>query len=126
MTDLYPNSQCQCCGQGLRDDGTCQNNECTVSTDLERIYQVATPEETTVLNALQLRAGINNSDVDDGDALADYMIKVDRTQGRLDAAVIAHRDNPTEATKAALMAVMKEHNEAFLREQTGEFIRRTK
>ena len=51
---------------------------------------------------------------------------MDRTNGRLDAAVIAYRESPTEENRLALRAVANEHNEAFLREQTIEFIARTR
>lgn len=50
---------------------------------------------------------------------------MDRTQGRLDAAVIAYRENPTEENRVALMVIMKEHNDKFLAEQAQEFIQRT-
>lgn len=51
---------------------------------------------------------------------------VDRTHGRLDAAVLAYRADPSEANHAALMAAGLEHTEAFLNEQTIEFQSRTR
>lgn len=50
---------------------------------------------------------------------------MDRTNGRLDAAIIAYRDNPTPDTYAALALASEEHNEGFLLEQTIEFQART-
>lgn len=50
---------------------------------------------------------------------------VNRTNGRLDKAVVAYRENPTEANREALMAVMREHNEVFMQEQTTDYIART-
>ena len=51
---------------------------------------------------------------------------MDRTNGRLDAAVIAFRDCPSAANAAALMQVQADHARAFLAEQTGEFQDRTR
>lgn len=50
---------------------------------------------------------------------------MDRTNGRLDAAVLAHRANPTPETHAALMAMQAEHHERFLLDQTIDFQIRT-
>jgi hypothetical protein len=49
----------------------------------------------------------------------------DRTDGRLDAAVLAHRESPTEENLAVLLAVQAQHAEAFMREQTTESMTRT-
>lgn len=51
---------------------------------------------------------------------------MDRTNGRLDAAVLAYREEPTHENRERLLAAQREHNEAFLREQTGEYIERTR
>ena len=45
---------------------------------------------------------------------------MDLTDGRLDAAVLAYRENPTEENRAALMAVQREHHEAFLAQERAE------
>jgi hypothetical protein len=51
---------------------------------------------------------------------------VNRTNGRLDAAIIAYREAPTPENRARLMAVQREHAAHFMREQTGGFIARTR
>lgn len=51
---------------------------------------------------------------------------MDRTNGALDKAIIAFRANPTPENRAALMTAAKRHNEHFVREQTGNYIERTK
>lgn len=48
-----------------------------------------------------------------------------RDTSKLDAAVIAYREDPTEANRACTMAAMIEHNERFMAEQTAEFQSRT-
>lgn len=50
---------------------------------------------------------------------------VDRTSGRLDRAIIAHRENPTPATRAALLAVQAEHRLHFHTELTIDYQART-
>lgn len=50
----------------------------------------------------------------------------DRTNGRLDRAVIAHRENPTEETLREVMLAANEHNDAFMVEQARIFIERTR
>lgn len=55
----------------------------------------------------------------------EFLKAVDRTQGRLDAAVIAYRNDPTDENHEALMAVGLEHVEAFYQEQTIDFMDRT-
>jgi hypothetical protein len=47
------------------------------------------------------------------------------TQARLDAAILRHRANPTEATHAAVMAAQNAHHDHFLRTQTIDYQRRT-
>ncbi len=49
----------------------------------------------------------------------------DRTEGRLDRAVIAYREDPSEINRQRLMLVQEEHYRAFMAEQTGDFILRT-
>lgn len=49
----------------------------------------------------------------------------DRTNGGLDKAVIAYRDNPTPENRAVLIAAQRAHADAFAAEQTAEFQRRT-
>lgn len=43
----------------------------------------------------------------------------------LDAAILAHRENPTPETQAALDAATKARVTAFMREETADFQRRT-
>lgn len=50
---------------------------------------------------------------------------VDRTNGELDAAVLAYREDPSEANRDRCLAAQERHHEAFLREQTAEFMART-
>jgi hypothetical protein len=56
---------------------------------------------------------------------AEFAASVDRTEGRLDAAVLAYRAEPTDANRAALMAAQREHSDAFIAEQTVDYQRRT-
>jgi hypothetical protein len=49
----------------------------------------------------------------------------DRTNGELDAAVIAYRELPDEANLRRLMAAQRAHVDAFYRERTAEFQART-
>lgn len=51
---------------------------------------------------------------------------MDRTNGRLDAAVLAYREDPSEENRQRLLAAQREHNDDFMREQTGAYIERTK
>jgi hypothetical protein len=51
---------------------------------------------------------------------------MDRTSGALDRAVIAYREDPTEANRLRLLAAQAAHTEAFYREQSDEFIERTR
>lgn len=51
---------------------------------------------------------------------------IDRTNERLDSAVIAHRENPTEETLREVMNAANEHNDAFMAEQARIFIERTR
>jgi hypothetical protein len=50
---------------------------------------------------------------------------MDRTNGRLDAAVLAYRANPTDENHVALMAAGMDHMSAFFKEQAEEFQTRT-
>lgn len=50
---------------------------------------------------------------------------VDRTNGELDAAVLAHREDPSEENRERALRAAEAHNAAFLAEQTEEFQRRT-
>lgn len=50
---------------------------------------------------------------------------MDRTNGKLDEAVLAYREDPTEANKQRLLALQEQHVTDFYREQADEFIRRT-
>ncbi len=45
----------------------------------------------------------------------------DRTNGKLDAAVLAYREAPTEANRLALLAAQAEHTARFYEEQTGVY-----
>lgn len=47
------------------------------------------------------------------------------SRDRVDAAVLAHRAEPTEANEAAVLAAMAEHHELFLRHQTIDYQART-
>jgi hypothetical protein len=49
----------------------------------------------------------------------------DRTNGELDAAVIAYRELPSEANLRRLMAAQRAHVDAFRREQATAFRART-
>lgn len=51
---------------------------------------------------------------------------VDRTDGELDAAILAHRQNPTPENLARALAAGRAHHEHYLAEQTDEYIARTK
>lgn len=51
---------------------------------------------------------------------------MDRTGGELDRAVLAHRADPSETSHERVMAAMRAHNDAFMREQTGVFIEQTR
>lgn len=55
----------------------------------------------------------------------DEVSVLDRTEGRLDAAVLAYRADRTPENEAAVFAAMREHNDAFERDQTIEFQTRT-
>lgn len=50
---------------------------------------------------------------------------MDRTDGRLDAAVLAYRSNPTPDTYAALALEAEEHHERFIADQTVDYQART-
>jgi hypothetical protein len=50
---------------------------------------------------------------------------VNRTQDRLDAAIIAYREAPSCTTRAVLFEAMEDHRDQFFREQTTEFQDRT-
>jgi hypothetical protein len=50
---------------------------------------------------------------------------VDRTNGELDAALMAFREDPSDANRARLMAAQQLHVDDFFAEQTGEFMQRT-
>jgi len=50
---------------------------------------------------------------------------MDRTNGRLDAAVIAYRESPTEENRELLRLVAVEHNDAFLQDMTVDYMART-
>lgn len=62
-----------------------------------------------------------SADKDDEAAAEAFAEAVDRTEGRLDAAVLAYRADPTPENEAAVFAAMREHNDAFERDQTIEF-----
>jgi hypothetical protein len=47
-------------------------------------------------------------------------------ESALDRAVLAHRADPSEANKAEVMRLMVAHRDRFHREQTDDFIRRTR
>jgi hypothetical protein len=47
------------------------------------------------------------------------------TPSQLDVAVLAHRQDPTPATRAALMAAQAAHADAFMRAQTQDYQART-
>lgn len=49
-----------------------------------------------------------------------------RDTSALDAAVLAHRADPTEENRERLMAAQRAHADGFYREQTVEFQRRTR
>lgn len=49
-----------------------------------------------------------------------------RDTSKLDAAILANRANPTEASAAAVHAAMREQTDEFFREQATEFISRTR
>lgn len=51
---------------------------------------------------------------------------MDRTDGMLDAAVLVYREDPTPENRATLLAAQEAHAAAFVREQTGTFIERTR
>lgn len=51
---------------------------------------------------------------------------MDRTQGRLDQAVLAYRENPTEENNKRLLEIQREHVDNFYAEQTGVYIERTR
>jgi hypothetical protein len=44
----------------------------------------------------------------------------------LDRAILAYRENPTEANRAAAMAAQRAHTNEFHRSQAAEFIQRTR
>lgn len=50
---------------------------------------------------------------------------LEESRALIDAAVLAHRADPSEANRAALMAEMERHRDLFFREQTIEFQGRT-
>lgn len=50
---------------------------------------------------------------------------IDRTDGRLDAAVLAYRADPSESNREALMLLAAEHHAHFVAEQSEEFVIRT-
>jgi hypothetical protein len=50
---------------------------------------------------------------------------MNRTDGRLDAAVLCYRNNPSSRNYDLLMIAMREHHDAFLREQTIDYQERT-
>ena len=49
----------------------------------------------------------------------------DRTNERLDTAIITYRENPTDANRRHLLTLQREHVDAFYREQAREFMART-
>lgn len=51
---------------------------------------------------------------------------MDRTGGKLDEAVLAHRADPTEANRQAVLAQMRDHSDSFYREQAAAFQGRTR
>lgn len=50
---------------------------------------------------------------------------VDRTDGQLDAAVLAHRANPNPITRARVLATQADHAHAFMTDQTTDYQART-
>lgn len=48
-----------------------------------------------------------------------------RDTSKLDAAILAHRENPTDETAAAVLAAQTAQNDRFQREQTDDYQRRT-
>jgi hypothetical protein len=49
----------------------------------------------------------------------------DRTNGALNRAILAYRENPTPENRAALLAAQSAHVNHFYAEQAAEFVRRT-
>lgn len=50
---------------------------------------------------------------------------VDRTDGDLDAAVLAYRGDPSEENRQRVLRASEEHVRHFVEEQTGDYQRRT-
>ena len=51
---------------------------------------------------------------------------MDRTDGELDAAVLAYREDDSEANRQRLLAAQRAHDDAFVGEMTGTFQERTR
>lgn len=51
---------------------------------------------------------------------------MDRTNGELDKAVLAYRENPTDENREHLLRMQEAHVADFYREETEGFIERTK
>ncbi len=51
---------------------------------------------------------------------------VDRTNGELDAAVVAYRENPTLPNKERLFSAMHQHSDHFYREEIRGYQERTR
>lgn len=52
----------------------------------------------------------------------EFAASVDRTDGELDAAILANRENPTPESEARVMAAARQHQQAFFAEERAELM----